>query len=392
MKAWVRQKAGDVRKRGTKKASWYVHWKEPDGTRRARCCGAGAKAKQEADKLAAQMHASLLAGTYTGDPSLVLWSAFIAEYKRVELRKKGDWHASGILATIKKFEQHMKPRTLSQISTKFVDEYVSRRGRDRGMKPGSTVSPATINADLRNLKLVFKVAHEWGQLENPPRIRMVKAPYRIKRYVTPEHFAAMFAAAEKMTAPVVPNTTACDYWRALISFAFVTGWRINEILNIRRDDVNFESGQIVARWDDSKGKRDELIYVPQSLLDLLKPVWQNFSERPLEWTKSRRTIYDPFRKLQTLAGINLHCEESHEHTAACHVYGFHDFRRGFATNNASTLSPAQLQRLMKHSDFSTTQRYINYAKVMTERPNVFVPEVLNQNSGNHDSGNRAGSR
>jgi hypothetical protein len=29
---------------------------------------------------------------------------------------------------------------------------------------------------------------------------------------------------------------------------------------------------------------------------------------------------------------------------------------------------------------------------MTERPNVFVPDVLNQNSGNHDSGNRAGSR
>jgi integrase len=130
-------------------------------------------------------------------------------------------------------------------------------------------------------KLVFKVAHEWGQLEKPPRIRMVKAPYRIKRYVTPKHFAAMFAAAKKMIAPVVPNTTACDYWRALISFAFVTEWRINEILNIRRDDVNFESGQIVARWDDSKGKRDELIYVPQSLLDLLKPVWQNFSERPL---------------------------------------------------------------------------------------------------------------
>jgi hypothetical protein len=53
----------------------------------------------------------------------------------------------------------------------------------------------------------------------------------------------------------------------------------------------------------------------------------------------------------------------------------------FATNNASTLSLAQLQRLMKRSDFSTTLRYINYARVMTEHPNVFVPDVLNQNSG-----------
>lgn len=134
------------------------------------------------------------------------------------------------------------------------------------------------------------------------------------------------------------------------------------------------------------------IDVQGSLADLNRQVATQLRKHSEIQAKSRRTIYDPFMKLQTLAGINLHCEESHEHTAACHVYGFHDFRRGFATNNASTLSPAQLQRLMKHSDFSTTQRYINYAKVMTERPNVFVPEVLNQNSGNHDSGNRAGSR
>ena len=82
-----------------------------------------------------------------------------------------------------------------------------------------------------------------------------------------------------------------------------------------------------------------------------------------------------------VVGIHLHCEEDHKHTDACHVYGFHDFKRAFATNNASTLSPAQLQRLMKHSDFSTTQRYINYAKVMTERPDVFVPDVLKLDSG-----------
>ena len=58
------------------------------------------------------------------------------------------------------------------------------------------------------------------------------------------------------------------------------------------------------------------------------------------------------------------------------VYGFHDFKRAFATHNAAGMSPTQLQRLMKHSDFDTTQGYINYAKVMTEKPEVFVPDVL----------------
>jgi hypothetical protein len=38
---------------------------------------------------------------------------------------------------------------------------------------------------------------------------------------------------------------------------------------------------------------------------------------------------------------------------------------------------------MKHSDFPTTQRDIDDAKVMTEKPNVFVPDVIQSISGRH---------
>jgi integrase len=300
----------------------------------------------------------------------------------VELRKKTGEHPEIIKRTITCFEGHMSPRSMNQITTKFIDQFIVRRAKDRGVKKDSAVSPATINKDLRNLKLIFKAAHRWGQLETVPEIQMQKAPKRIKRFVTVEHLAAMLNAAVQMTNPKIPNVTACDYWKAVLGFAFVTGWRISEILNIRRDDVDFESGQVRSRWDDSKGKRDELIFLPVPVLGLLRPVWRNFSERPLEWTASLRTMYEPFTALQKLAGIHLSCEERHEHTDACHVYGFHDFKRAFATYNAASLSAVQLQRLMKHTDFSTTQGYINYATLMTEKPDVFVPDVLRiQDSG-----------
>lgn len=379
MKAWVRQKAADVRKRGKNKAIWYVHWKEPDGTRRSRSCGSGAKGKQTANNLAAKLHSELLAGAYQGDPSLNLWSAFVSELKRVSLQKKGGSHEQGILRTIELFEEHIAPRTLDRITTRCIDEFVTKRLKDRGKKPGSTVSVATVNKDLRNLKIILKVAVEWKQLQELPKITMLKAPKRIKRFVTAEHFTDMMNAADKMMEPEIPNAGPSDYWKALIGFAFVSGWRINEILNLRRNDVNFETGQVTARWDDSKGKRDELIYVPESVLVLFQPVWNSFAERPLQWPKSRRMIYDVFFKLQKHASIDLTCEEDHEHTRFCSVYGFHDFKRSFATYNAANLSPNQLQRLMKHSDFSTTQSYIDYAKVMTERPDVFVPEVMRKN-------------
>jgi integrase len=332
-------------------------------------------------QLQATIHAQLVTGTYKGDPTLHLWDTFMVEYRRKKLRKMGAIHCEVILVTVAHFERHLQPVSLSQITTEFIDTFITRRSADRGQKRGTTVAAATINKDLRNLKLIVQVAKDWKLLEELPKFHMLREPSRIKRFVTPEHFAAMIDMADQLTTPQLPNVTPCQYWQAFLSFMYVTGWRLNEVLNIRRDDVDFETGQVVSRWDDSKGKRDELIHVPAVLLDVLRPVWRSFAERPFAWQKSLRMIYYPFAELQVLAGIHLNCEESHEHTSACHVYDFHDFKRAFATNNAATLSSAELQKLMKHSDISTTQRYINYAKVMTERPDVFVPDVLKLDSG-----------
>jgi integrase len=77
------------------------------------------------------------------------------------------------------------------------------------------------------------------------------------------------------------------------------------------------------------------------------------------------------------AGINLPCPERHEHKPVCHVYGFHDLRRAFATYNADRLSADALQRLMRHKSYQTTQLYINMARQMDEAAlAISVPDVL----------------
>ena len=81
--------------------------------------------------------------------------------------------------------------------------------------------------------------------------------------------------------------------------------------------------------------------------------------------------------MQEAAGVELPCDEAHEHTRSCHVYGFHDLRRAFATMNADKLTTDALQALMRHKSYSTTQLYINAARQMNAAvAGLHVPEVL----------------
>ncbi len=90
-----------------------------------------------------------------------------------------------------------------------------------------------------------------------------------------------------------------------------------------------------------------------------------------------------FEIIQSAAGIDLPCDGDHEHTDNCFVYGFHDIRRTFATENVSQLSASELQALMRHQDWKTTQRYINMAKQLIGNSvdKLYVPEFLKKKRG-----------
>jgi len=103
------------------------------------------------------------------------------------------------------------------------------------------------------------------------------------------------------------------------------------------------------------------------------------------WPHDRRTLDTEFHRIQVLAGINLPCPDAdrHECTNACHRYGFHSLRRGYATMNADSMTAPVLQRKMRHRSFQTTLRYINLAdktKKATEK--VYVPEFLQPRKAN----------
>ena len=134
-------------------------------------------------------------------------------------------------------------------------------------------------------------------------------------------------------------------------------------------------------WLDPEGKRDALVKLHPVVVEHLRKL-AGFDPRVFPWPHNDSVLYRQFARIQEAAGVRLPCPCEHKHTRFCHVYGFHDLRRAFATMNAARLTPDALQALMRHKSYQTTQVYINTARQLDEAvASLHVPDVLKKGAG-----------
>ena len=379
MSAWITQLGKQVKKLGADKASWYAEWHEPDGTRRQKSCGPGSKGKKLAERLRDRIKAELLTETYNRRDRIA-WSQFVREYRKIILSANKPGTEREAMTSIRHFTRilSLADKNMLAITAARIDVFKSKRRKEPGKKPGSTVSPATINKDLRNIKAALGVAVEWGYLDSVPKIRFVKEPKQLPTYVTPEHFVMIYAASDVAKKPFGFPFLPADWWRGLIVTAQMTGWRISELLALRWADVDLDVATAITRAADNKGDRAEMVRLHPVVIDHLQRL-KSFDVHVFPWPHDRRTLYTEFARIQDEAGIHLPCriDRPHKCTAACHQYGFHDERRSFATMNAPNMTREVLQSLMRHKSPLTTQRYINMSQQLNPAiANLYVPDVL----------------
>lgn len=371
-KAWIYQKKAQVEKLGADKAPWYVGWREPDGRQKGKQCGA----KRDAVKLRDRRHSELVTGTYQMNTQKT-WDEFRRELEEKVFGTMTPQTRRITVGALDNFTRIAKPLRVHFIRAQHIAEFVAERSKEHGVKRDSLISVATVNKELRHLKAVLRIANDWKYLPELPRFKMLREPVQLPTYVTGEHFAAMYRACQSARLPRdVPNVVAADWWRGLLVFAYMTGWRINEILSLRRDDLDLEGMTAITRAENNKGRRDERIDLNPALVEQLRRL-AGFTPIVFPWHYNQRTLYEEFARIQEAAGIHLPCNESHAHTRFCHLYGFHDLRRAFATMNADRLTGDSLQALMRHKSYQTTQRYINMTSHMKAAvAGLHVPECL----------------
>jgi integrase len=289
------------------------------------------------------------------------WKDFRQEFEDQVLTRLAPSSQRAVKVALCNFERIMTPAKVESITTKTIDEFVARRLKERGKNPKSEISPATVNKDLRHLKTALRKAHEWGFLQFMPRIRMVREPAKLPRFVTAAHFELIYG--EACNKAVHPNENGqpyspADWWKALIVTAYMTGLRINELLSIRSSDVDLDSGNLITRAKDNKGRRDERLPLHPVVIEHLR-VLRGFHRWLFHWGRGISLLWEEFKMIQKAVGIHVECPEDHNHTPSCFLYGFHDFRRAFATVNAPRMKAETLQKLMRHKSYTTTLSYIN---------------------------------
>jgi len=215
-------------------------------------------------------------------------------------------------------------------------------------------------------------------LAKVPKFRRIKVPEAMPRPVARDHFEAIYNACHVATMPEGMPYEPEDWWKAILMFAITTGWRKDEILRFERKDLNLETGQVTTRAGNNKSGRDDIDFLPEATLAHLR-LLQSFHHEVFPWQHDRRTFDVQFHRIQVQAEIRLPCmiSRKHECTDTCHMYGMHDLRRAYATENCDRLPLPVLQKKMRHKDVQTTMRYVEMASKMKRATSeVYVPAGL----------------
>lgn len=368
---------------------WYACWRDPKGKQKTAPCGEGARGKKLAEQKCRQVEGQLLLGTYddkksrpwgtlNADGEITLPdpekepATFLDEYIIKCLMPNRASSLNIALASLARFTELVKPRAVNSIEDADVDEFIRLRRQQRGKQEGTKVSHATINKDLRSIRAALRRAKRWKYLDHDVEVIFLREDSKEITFISDEQFVLLHQHAEASNLEEIrdlPNgVTGAMVMRALMTFLYMTGWRINQTLDVDLlADVNLGTRDVFAPADQTKGRRDVLCKLHPIAIEELRPLVERFCKRFVPDSVTIDCLYKQFRRIQRAANVLP--------ARGKEYFGFHDLRRGFATANAENLDLFELQKLMQHKSLETTKKYVNMARRTDSTEKLRAPDV-----------------
>ena len=241
-----------------------------------------------------------------------------------------------------------------------------------GFYTGLHESPTVANRGADILGHMFRLADAWGWRpsgQNPCRgMKRFKVPRHRERFLTREELARLGEALNAAPAERLASTHAA----AAILLLLLTGCRRNEILGLRWDDLNFDSGQM--RLPDSKtGPR--MVPMPAAAADVF---------RGLARTPNNPFVFPGRKKGTRLHNLNDSWDRVRSRARLAGVR-LHDLRHTYASRALSlghTLP--MIGDLLGHRMVSTTSRYAHLERNAVREAAADVAGNIEHMSSLHD--------
>jgi len=226
---------------------------------------------------------------------------------------------------------------LSEITPLHVQEFIDKRLED-GVQKNS------INRHLQVLRKMMNWASEYGFEigKNPVKPGHLFSETEFKRNRVLTHEEEEWLMNE-----------AAPHLKDIIQYALGTGCRLQEILKLRIEDIDFSLDVITIRAEINKTKKEDRIPINPSVKELLQRVVEENGGR----SEFVFNYFDPIRKRLTpvksikVAFLNA-CRRSNLKNLQ-----FRDLRRTFASRlHENRVDPLIIQRLLRHSSFKISEQ------------------------------------
>lgn len=244
----------------------------------------------------------------------------------------------------------------TDISTDKIKAHIEKR-MDDGL------AHASINRELSALKRMFNLAARC----TPPKVNFVPYIPMLKESNTRKGF---FEIEEYLRV----KDALPSYLKPVVTFAYHTGWRAGEILNLTWDKVDLKQGIVTLDPGETKNEGARTIYLDEEVMKEIKPLHTNRQlDCPFVFYRNGEQIQS-FRKAWATACIKaglfdvlkdnegnpviVRDEEGNEETAKVPSRIFHDFRRTAIRNMVrSGVSERVAMMLSGHKTRSVFERY-----------------------------------
>jgi len=282
-----------------------------------------------------------------------IWE-LINDFEEHELRKGLKHKTAAIKKTeLSKFfiylEEKHPGKTYGKVETEDIRTYLDTYENLSG-KP---LSSYLYNRGIFFLSQFYDYLIEREEALFNPAVRIEHLPVK-----KGDHRGVFTEEEIKSILGSIDNTPSGRRDRAIIELLYSTGIRLNELVNLDLEDINFETREIFIRH--GKGDKERIVPIGEEALKTLK----RYTDERHRWMQpggERKALFFGFRSGRvTRYTIEILISKRKRKAGVCARGSTHAFRHSMASHMLSHGAPlTAIQRILGHEHINTTKEYVH---------------------------------